>query len=372
MVITQISARQLSLAIHRREVSCREVMQAYLAQIERHNPKHNAIINALDPEVLLSRADERDAQLSQGHSMAWMHGMPIAIKDLAATADIPTTQGSPLLRDFRPSEDSAMVARIRRAGAIVIGKTNVPEFGLGSHSFNELFGTTCNAYDTSKTAGGSSGGAAVALALRMLPVADGSDFMGSLRNPAGWNNIVSLRPCVGRIPGNAREVWLPTMSTMGPMGRSVTDVALLFSAMVGEDPADPATLEADARRSDYAAGLSKTSLKGVTLAVARFYTGDSPRTDAVFEQALNAGDLRWGIVAASLRSSGGMVSLMRRSSHRSSGARGAGAGQVRGLAALQQQPGVGDVDQHGSLLDAATGTCGMHGRHACEVAIWRT
>ena len=129
MVITQISARQLSLAIHRREVSCREVMQAYLAQIERHNPKHNAIINALDPEVLLSRADERDAQLSQGHSMGWMHGMPIAIKDLAATADIPTTQGSPLLRDFLPSEDSAMVARIRRAGALLIGKTNVPEFG---------------------------------------------------------------------------------------------------------------------------------------------------------------------------------------------------------------------------------------------------
>ena len=246
MVITQISARQLSLAIHRREVSCREVMQAYLAQIERHNPKHNAIINALDPEVLLSRADERDAQLSQGHSMGWMHGMPIAIKDLAATADIPTTQGSPLLRDFRPSEDSTMVARIRRAGALLIGKTNVPEFGLGSHSFNEVFGVTANAYDDRYSAGGSSGGAAVALALRMLPVADGSDFMGSLRNPAGWNNVFGMRPSQGRVPAApSNEVYVAQMPTEGPMGRHVQDVAYLLSTQAGADPRAPLSQTGD-------------------------------------------------------------------------------------------------------------------------------
>ena len=246
MVITQISARQLSLAIHRREVSCREVMQAYLAQIERHNPKHNAIINALDPEVLLSRADERDAQLSQGHSMGWMHGMPIAIKDLAATADIPTTQGSPLLRDFLPSEDSAMVARIRRAGALLIGKTNVPEFGLGSHSFNEVFGVTANAYDDRFSAGGSSGGAAVALALRMLPVADGSDFMGSLRNPAGWNNVFGMRPSQGRVPAApSNEVYVAQMPTEGPMGRHVQDVAYLLSTQAGADPRAPLSQTGD-------------------------------------------------------------------------------------------------------------------------------
>ena len=132
MVITQISARQLSQAIHRHQVSCREVMQAFLAQIARHNSNHNAIVNLQDTEGLIRQADQHDAMLAQGKSLGWMHGMPIAIKDLAATAGIKTTQGSPLLQDFVPTEDSAMVVRIRRAGAIVIGKTNVPEFGLGS------------------------------------------------------------------------------------------------------------------------------------------------------------------------------------------------------------------------------------------------
>lgn len=246
MVLTQISARQLSQAIHRREVSCREVMQAFLAQIALHNPTHCAIVNLQDPEALLGQADARDAMLAQGQSMGWMHGMPIAIKDLAATAGIPSTQGSPLLKDFVPSEDSAMVARIRRAGAILIGKTNVPEFGLGSHSFNEVFGVTANAYDTRLSAGGSSGGAAVALAMRMLPVADGSDFMGSLRNPAGWNNVFGMRPSQGRVPGvPGTDVYVSQMPTDGPMGRHAADLALLLSTQAGPDPRAPLSLTSD-------------------------------------------------------------------------------------------------------------------------------
>ncbi len=246
MVLTRMSGKALSQAIHRREVSCREVMQAFLAQIAKHNPAHNAIVNLQDADQLLRQADERDAMLARGQSLGWMHGLPIAIKDLAATAGIPSTQGSPLLKDFVPSEDSAMVARIRRAGAIVIGKTNVPEFGLGSHSFNEVFGTTANAYDTTKTAGGSSGGAAVALALRMLPVADGSDFMGSLRNPAGWNNIFGMRPSQGRVPGvPANDVYVSQMPTDGPMGRHVADLALLLSTQAGPDPRAPLSLTSD-------------------------------------------------------------------------------------------------------------------------------
>ena len=246
MVFTQMSAQALSQAIHRRQVSCREVMQACLKQIERHNPTFNAIINLQDPDGLLQQADACDAQLARGHSMGWMHGLPIAIKDLAATAGIVTTLGSPLLKDSVPSQDAVMVSRIRRAGAIVIGKTNVPEFGLGSHSFNELFGATANAYDPSKTAGGSSGGAAVALAMRMLPVADGSDFMGSLRNPAGWNNIFGMRPSQGRVPNvPSSDVYVSQMPTEGPMGRHVTDLALLLSTQAGYDPSAPLSLSTD-------------------------------------------------------------------------------------------------------------------------------
>ncbi len=246
MVFTQMSAQALSQAIHRRSLSCREVMQACLDQIDRHNPTHRAIVSLQDADDLLRQADERDAMLARGQSMGWMHGLPIAIKDLAATAGIASTQGSPLLKDHIPSEDAAMVARIRRAGAILIGKTNVPEFGLGSHSFNGLFGTTANAYDPQKTAGGSSGGAAVALALRMLPVADGSDFMGSLRNPAGWNNIFGMRPSQGRVPGvPANDVYVSQMPTDGPMGRHVADLALLLSTQAGHDPRAPLSIVAD-------------------------------------------------------------------------------------------------------------------------------
>lgn len=238
----------LSRAIHQRQVSCREVMQATLARIGRLNPRHNAIVSLRDEAALLAEADARDAQLARGQSMGWMHGMPQAIKDLSHAAGLPTTLGSPLMRDFVPAEDGLMAARMKAAGCIVIGKTNTPEFGLGSHTFNEVFGATGNAYDPARSAGGSSGGAAVALALRLLPVADGSDFMGSLRNPAAWNNVFGLRPSQGRVPMMpALDVWIAQLGTEGPMARHVRDLAQLLAVQAGYDARAPLSLGDDGR-----------------------------------------------------------------------------------------------------------------------------
>jgi amidase len=218
-------------------------MQHTLEQIARHNPHHNAIIHLLDGDLLIEKAKIADRQLAMGNSMGWMHGLPIAIKDMAATAGIPTTLGSPLMRQFVPKEDALMVARIKAAGAIVIGKTNTPEFGLGSHTFNEIFGATGNAYNPQCSAGGSSGGAAVALAMRMVAVADGSDFMGSLRNPAGWNNVFGMRPSQGRVPSwPAQDIYIAQLSTDGPMARNVQDLALLMGTQSGSDVRAPLSL----------------------------------------------------------------------------------------------------------------------------------
>lgn len=241
--LTALSAEALSRIIHAREVSCREVMAAYLARIERLNPHYNAIVSLRDADALLREADARDAQLARGESLGWMHGMPQAIKDLANATGLPTTLGSPLMRHFVPTQDGLMVARMKAAGCIVIGKTNVPEFGLGSHTFNPVFGTTRNAWDASRCAGGSSGGAAVALALRLLPVADGSDFMGSLRNPAAWNHVFGLRPAQGRVPmWPAPEVWVSQLGTEGPMARTVADLARLLQTQAGFDPRAPLSI----------------------------------------------------------------------------------------------------------------------------------
>jgi amidase len=238
--ITDLDAHALSQAIHSKQFSCREVMQAYLQRIDAVNPQVNALISLQDGDDLLRQADARDAQLARGESMGWMHGMPQAIKDLSNTAGIPTIQGSPLLRNFVPSEDGLMARRMKAAGCIVIGKTNVPEFGLGSHSFNSVFGVTRNPYDLTKTAGGSSGGAAVALATHLLPVADGSDFMGSLRNPAAWTNVFGLRPSQGRVPmWPAADAFINQLGTEGPMGRTVQDVALLLGTQAGYDDKAP-------------------------------------------------------------------------------------------------------------------------------------
>jgi len=218
-------------------------MQAYLKRIAEVNSTYNAIISLRDESELLAEAKLHDDLLIAGKSKGWLHGIPQAIKDLSPTAGIPTVYGSPLMTHNIPSEDALMVERMKTVGAIIIGKTNVPEFGLGSHSFNTVFGATKNAFDVTKTAGGSSGGAAVALAQHLLPVADGSDFMGSLRNPAGWNNIYGMRPSQGRVPmWPATEVWVSPLGTEGPMGRTVEDVARLMHTQAGFDVRCPMSI----------------------------------------------------------------------------------------------------------------------------------
>jgi amidase len=243
--IVGMDAVQLGAAIHARRISCVEVMDAYLAQIEQLNPTHNAIVALQDREGLLGQAQERDAQLSRGESMGPLHGFPLAVKDLQATRGIVTAQGSPIFKDFAPDADSLVVERLRGAGGIVIGKTNTPEFGLGSHTYNPVYSVTRNAWDPTRSAGGSSGGAAVALALRMAPVADGSDYGGSLRNPAGWNHVLGFRTSLGRVPNTVREDWLPSMGVSGPMARNVRDLALLLSVMAGFDARAPLSLDGD-------------------------------------------------------------------------------------------------------------------------------
>lgn len=243
--ITALSASALSQAIHAKRYSCVEVMQAYLSRIHAINPTYNAIISLRSDADLLTEAAAHDALLAKGHSKGWLHGIPQAIKDLSPTAGIATTMGSPLMQRNIPLEDGLMVQRMKAAGAIIIGKTNVPEFGLGSQSFNTVFGATKNAYDVTKTAGGSSGGAGAALALHLLPVADGSDFMGSLRNPAGWNNVFGMRPSQGRVPmWPATEIWLSGLGTEGPMGRTLEDVARLMHTQAGFDARQPLSINA--------------------------------------------------------------------------------------------------------------------------------
>ena len=244
MVIPDMSALALSQAIHHKQVSCREVMLAYLNQIEKHNSGSHAIVSLAPQEAVLAQADKHDAQLARGQSMGWMHGMPQAIKDLADVEGFRTSQGSPLTPLTPAAKDGLMASRMRAAGCIMIGKTNTPEFGLGSHTFNEVFGATHNAWDASHSAGGSSGGAAVALAQRMLPVADGSDFMGSLRNPAAWNHVFGMRPSQGRVPKpSVPDVFIAQLSTEGPMARTVPDLAMLLSTQAGYDVRAPLSIQ---------------------------------------------------------------------------------------------------------------------------------
>ncbi len=240
--IVSLDATALSSAIHARTVSCAAVMEAYLDQIERFNPLVNAIVSMRPRADLLAEAAVRDAELAAGRSRGWMHGFPQAIKDLADCAGFPTTKGSPAFKDIVAPSDAIFVARMRAAGSIFVGKTNTPEFGLGSHTFNPVFGATRNPYDPSRTAGGSSGGAATALSLRMLPVADGSDHGGSLRNPAAFNNVLGLRPAYGRVPSAIDEVFLPGMGVAGPMARKTRDLAALLAVQAGYDPRVPMSI----------------------------------------------------------------------------------------------------------------------------------
>jgi amidase len=244
--IVMMDARALAAAIKARKLSSVEVMTAYLDHIAIFNPKVNAIVALQDRDQLLAQARERDAQVSRGEIIGPLHGLPHAVKDLQPVKGIVSTQGSPILKDFVPTADSLPVARMRAAGAIFIGKTNAPEFGLGSHTYNSVYGATHNPYDLSKSAGGSTGGGAVALAMRMLPVADGSDYGGSLRNPAGWNNVFGFRTSYGVVP-SAGE-WLPSMSVAGPMARNVPDLAMLLSVLAGYDSSVPLSLEGPGTR----------------------------------------------------------------------------------------------------------------------------
>jgi amidase len=227
--------------IRTRETSVTEVVRAHLAQIERVNPTVNAIVT-LTAERALEDARAKDAALARGETPGPLFGLPIAHKDLVPTKGIRTTFGSPIYRDHVPSVDGLIIERLRAAGAVTLGKTNTPEFGAGSQTFNEVFGRTLNPYDPTKTCGGSSGGAAVALACGMVPIADGSDTGGSLRNPAAFCNVVGLRPSPGRVPVWPREAaWTP-LSVQGPMARTVADAALLLSVMAGPDPRSPIAL----------------------------------------------------------------------------------------------------------------------------------
>jgi amidase len=258
-----MTARDLVKLIHERKVSAREVMVAHLERIGRVNPKINAIVAKLDDAECIALADDADRRMARRERVGPLHGLPWAFKDLEAAVGFPCTLGSPIYRDLMPREDTVLVERLRGAGVLAIGKTNVPEFGMGSHTYNRVYGATVNPYDATKSAGGSSGGAGAALAAGLLPLADGSDFGGSLRNPANFNNIVALRPTVGLVPMAPTLLpWLGFL-TKGPMARSVSDVAFLLSVMAGPDARDPACYPSDPSR------FSKTldrSLKGVRIA----------------------------------------------------------------------------------------------------------
>ncbi len=230
------TALNLSSLLQRREISALELMRATLARIDAVNGSINAIVSLGETDDLLALASAADLQPRKG----WLHGIPIAIKDLANASGYPTTMGSPLFVDTVAATDDIMVRRLKDAGALVIGKTNTPEFGLGSHTFNPVFGATKNPYDVTKSAGGSSGGAGAALATGMVSIADGSDMMGSLRNPAAWNNVYGMRPSFGLVPSEpSGDLFLHQLATNGPMARNPSDLAALLDTMSGYDPRHP-------------------------------------------------------------------------------------------------------------------------------------
>jgi len=264
-----LPATKQRILLARRDISARELLHAYLSRIERINPVVNAIVT-MDVEGAIAQAQAADDSLARGETTGPLHGLVVAQKDLLPTKGMRTTFGSPLFKDFVPKEDAAIAARMRAAGAIRLGKTNVPEMGAGSHTFNPIFGATHNPYDTGRSAGGSSGGAASALASGLLSLADGSDLGGSLRNPASFCNVVGLRSSAGRISrAPLLTAWM-TMSILGPMGRTVADTALLQSVLAGFDPRDPISLPGDG--SEYAAiaaSVPADNLRGIRVGWSR-------------------------------------------------------------------------------------------------------
>jgi amidase len=266
------SAVELARQLQNREVSAREVMAAHLARIDEVNPAVNAIVT-LTAEHAVKEAAQADDRMAAGHEVGPLHGLPIAHKDTLPTAGVRTTHGCAVFADHVPDHDHVMVARERAAGAISVGKTNVPELGLGSHTFNPVFGPTRNPYDLRLSACGSSGGAAAALAAGMVPIADGSDTGGSLRNPASFCNIVALRPTPGLVPSWPEPfAWSP-LPVKGPMARSTDDLALLLSVVVGSDDRSPLTHDTPAAAFTRPLGRS---LRGVRIAWAPDFGGHVP------------------------------------------------------------------------------------------------
>ncbi|MDF1855878.1 amidase [Pseudooceanicola sp.] len=236
MGLIDLSAADLLARIAGRDLSCVEVMNAALDRIDAVNGKVNAIVSLRDRAALIGEAEAADRSMALDGPSGPLHGLPVAVKDLANVAGLPTSMGSPIMAGQVAQKDDLAIARMRAAGAIFIGKTNTPEYGLGSHTFNPVHGATRNPYDLSRSAGGSSGGAAAALATRMQWACDGSDMMGSLRNPAGWNNVYGFRPSWGRVPPDpGGDVVLHPLSTLGPMARDVADLTLLLDVMSGPD-----------------------------------------------------------------------------------------------------------------------------------------
>jgi amidase len=256
------SAVELAALIRTKKLSAREAVDAHLKRIDRVNPKVNAIVT-LVAEMAMEAAARADEMQVRGEQLGPLHGLPVAHKDLFETRGIRTTFGSPIHKDYVPTEDNIVVERMRRAGAIVVGKTNTPEFGAGSQTFNTVFGATRNPYDLSKTCGGSSGGAAVALACGMVPVASGSDAGGSLRNPAAFCNVVGFRPSIGRVPNPKANFGWSTLSTMGCLGRSVADLAFSLSTIAGPDPNTPLAIQ---ESGEVLAGRLDRNFKGVRIA----------------------------------------------------------------------------------------------------------
>lgn len=255
--IVSLDAIALSQAIQTREVSCVEVLNAYLAHIDRINPAVNAIVAIQDRAVLHTLATERDTQLSRGESLGPLHGFPQAPKDILPVAGMVTTKGSPIYANEITRVDAVVFERMRKAGAIFIGRTNSPEFGLGGHTYNPVYGTTRNAFEQSRSAGGSSGGAAVSVALRMLPCADGSDMMGSLRTPAAFNNVFGFRTTPGCVPyAPSDDVFFQQFSVAGPIARNIPDLGLLLSVQAGFDARAPLSRRSD-KPADFANALDR-------------------------------------------------------------------------------------------------------------------
>ncbi len=252
-------------SIRKKKLSAREVMQAHLNQIQRVNSRVNAFVTLVAEEQLMAQAAAADEALASGRWLGPLHGLPIGVKDLHETNGIRTTFGSPVYRDYVPDFDCRVVQRQKDAGAIIVGKTNVPEFGLGSHTFNRVFGATRNPYDLSKTCGGSTGGGAVALACGMVPLADGSDMGGSLRNPPNFCNVVGIRPSPGRVPNIPAKLGWFTLPVSGPVARNVSDCAFFLSVLAGFDRQSPISI--DQPGEQFARPLEGRSFKGVRVAM---------------------------------------------------------------------------------------------------------